>query len=351
MNNGVQIWKVTHNGVDTHFIHFHLFDVQLLNRVGWDGAIRPPDANEVGWQDTVRMNPLEDAYVALRPLVPTLPFKIPNSIRPIDPTLPTTATISSFDPTTGQAIQVANAPTDFGWEYVWHCHLLGHEENDMMRPITFQVAPPTPTIGTASSVATTDGTPQNLVTWSSTSYWNMTNYVLQRSTNANFTQNLVQTTSGKFVAPAVPSFGSLIPSTATSYADSAVVNGTTYYYRVRSENSVGYSVWSPATSIVARPTASAVPTGFRVTQIMQTSAVIAWNQPVSVAVPVSFTIQRATDRNFTTGVYTVTGIAGHLLSWVPVNMTRNTTYYFRIQSVNAGASSAWSTTLTFKTLP
>ena len=24
---------------------------------------------------------------------------------------------------------------NFGWEYVWHCHLLGHEENDMMRPL------------------------------------------------------------------------------------------------------------------------------------------------------------------------------------------------------------------------
>ena len=38
-----QIWKITHNGVDTHAIHFHLFNVQLLNRVGWDGAIRPAD--------------------------------------------------------------------------------------------------------------------------------------------------------------------------------------------------------------------------------------------------------------------------------------------------------------------
>jgi len=28
--------------------------------------------------------------------------------------------------------------TDYGWEYVWHCHLLGHEENDMMRPLVFQ---------------------------------------------------------------------------------------------------------------------------------------------------------------------------------------------------------------------
>jgi FtsP/CotA-like multicopper oxidase with cupredoxin domain len=60
------IWKVTHNGVDSHAIHFHLFNVQLINRVGWDGAIRPADPNELGWKETVRMNPLEDAIVAIR---------------------------------------------------------------------------------------------------------------------------------------------------------------------------------------------------------------------------------------------------------------------------------------------
>ena len=60
-----QLWKITHNGVDSHFIHFHLFNVQVINRVGWDGSLRPPDANEMGWKDTVRMNPLEDIIVAL----------------------------------------------------------------------------------------------------------------------------------------------------------------------------------------------------------------------------------------------------------------------------------------------
>src|SRR6185369_1149440 len=48
-----QIWKITHNGVDTHPVHFHLFNVQVINRVGWDGAIRPPDDNEIGWKETV----------------------------------------------------------------------------------------------------------------------------------------------------------------------------------------------------------------------------------------------------------------------------------------------------------
>ncbi len=79
--DGTQIWKITHNGVDTHAVHFHLFNVQVINRVGWDGAIRPTDPNELGWKDTVRTNPLEDIIVALRPIVPVVPFKMPNSVR------------------------------------------------------------------------------------------------------------------------------------------------------------------------------------------------------------------------------------------------------------------------------
>ena len=56
-DNQPQIWKITHNGVDTHPVHFHLFNVQLLNRVGWDGAIRPPDDNEFGWKETSQDEP------------------------------------------------------------------------------------------------------------------------------------------------------------------------------------------------------------------------------------------------------------------------------------------------------
>ncbi len=68
--DGTQIWKITHNGVDTHTIHFHLFDVQLLNRVGWDNVIYLPDDNELGWKDTIRVSPLQDTIVALRAVLP-----------------------------------------------------------------------------------------------------------------------------------------------------------------------------------------------------------------------------------------------------------------------------------------
>ena len=142
-NDGeTQVWKITHNGVDTHAVHFHLFNVQVINRVGWDGTIKPPDANEQGWKETVRMNPLEDIIVAMKAKSQTgLPFAVPDSVRPMDVTTPigSMMNFTQVDPATGNPAVVANAMYNYGWEYVWHCHLLGHEENDMMRPLVLKV--------------------------------------------------------------------------------------------------------------------------------------------------------------------------------------------------------------------
>jgi FtsP/CotA-like multicopper oxidase with cupredoxin domain len=172
--DGTQIWKITHNGVDTHAIHFHLFNVQVINRVGWDGAIRPPEKNELGWKETVKMNPLEDCIVAMRAVAPKLPFGIPDSNRPLDPTkaLNDPNGFTNVDPATGNPITVINKMFNFGWEYVWHCHLLGHEEMDMMRPIVFNVARTLPTAPVLSGVLAgaqvnltwTDATPANAPT-------------------------------------------------------------------------------------------------------------------------------------------------------------------------------------------
>ena len=137
--NEIQIWRITHNGVDTHPIHFHLFDVQVLNRVGWDGFIRLPDDNELGWKDTVRISPLEDTIVAFRPVATRVPFALPNSIRPLHPAMPIGSTegFSQIDPADGGPLNPlqTNQMTNFGHEYTWHCHILSHEENDMMRPM------------------------------------------------------------------------------------------------------------------------------------------------------------------------------------------------------------------------
>jgi FtsP/CotA-like multicopper oxidase with cupredoxin domain len=152
-----QIWKITHNGVDSHPVHFHLVNVQVINRVGWDGVIKPPAPNEVGWRETLRMNPLEDVYVAVRAAKPVTPFGLPTSQRLLDPSQAVGGGLgfTNIDPTTGNAPTIqtylvngvskamavagtyTNQVTDFDNEYVWHCHILGHEEFDFMRPFVF----------------------------------------------------------------------------------------------------------------------------------------------------------------------------------------------------------------------
>ena len=179
LGDGTQIWKITHNGVDTHAIHFHMFNVQLINRVGWDGQIRVPDANELGWKDTVRMNPLEDAIVALRPIIPNVPFKLPNSVHLMDVTVPPNVVdpnVFGVDPN-NNPVTIVNQMINFGWEYVWHCHLLGHEENDMMRPMIIAVAPDAPITLTAAS---TTAKKVNL-SWIDNSA-NETGFTIQRAT-------------------------------------------------------------------------------------------------------------------------------------------------------------------------
>jgi FtsP/CotA-like multicopper oxidase with cupredoxin domain len=160
-----QIWKITHNGVDTHAVHFHLVNVQLLNRIGWDGTIKPAEPNEVGWKETVRMNPLEDIVVAVRAKNPQVPFGQPRSVRLADPSQPEGATLgfTQVDPFTGFPKTVTNTLTDYDGEYVWHCHILGHEENDMMRPVVFHY--PT-TVPAAPSPATVDA--NGVLAWTDT---------------------------------------------------------------------------------------------------------------------------------------------------------------------------------------
>ncbi len=209
--DGTQIWKITHNGVDTHPLHFHLNDVQVLNRVTWDNIIIPPDPTELGWKDTVRVSPLEDTIVAVRPIVPKLPFGIPDSNRPLNPMMPlgakgatsgangSEAGFNNTDTSGNPIAPITNAMTNFGWEYVWHCHILSHEEMDMMRPITLKVPRTTPDkpvlqlARTAAGVALTwtDGTPVSIT--DPTSWGNPKNEIGYRITRAPITNGVVGT--------------------------------------------------------------------------------------------------------------------------------------------------------------
>ena len=227
LGDGTQIWKITHNGVDTHAIHWHMFNVQLINRVGWDGAVTPPDPNELGWKETVRMNPLEDAIVALRPIVPTgLPFAVPNSHRRLSPADPlhNPMGFTNIDPI-NQPAAVTNEVINFGWEYVWHCHLLGHEENDMMRTMGIGVVPTAPTMVSALNTPT-----PVTVTWTDNSN-NETNWTIQR----------MDASTGWTTVAVVASATEGATGGTVTYNDTTFLPSTAYTYRVLASNIIGYT--------------------------------------------------------------------------------------------------------------
>jgi spore coat protein A len=100
----IEIWEFLNLTDDTHPIHLHLVRFQILDRrsINIDEYVfnkkliylspaEPPHPSEAGWKDTVRVTPGSSTRI-----------------------------IARFDGYAGR--------------YVWHCHILEHEDNEMMRP-------------------------------------------------------------------------------------------------------------------------------------------------------------------------------------------------------------------------
>jgi hypothetical protein len=318
LGDGTQIWKITHNGVDTHAIHFHLFNVQVINRVGWDGAIRAPELNELGWKETVKMNPLEDCIVAFRAIAPKQPFGIPDSIRPLDPTMPlgTTAQFSGIDPATNNPITVTNEMFNFGWEYVWHCHLLGHEEMDMMRPMVFNVAR---SLATAPVLSAALAGSQINLTWTDATPVVDPIHPANLGNPANEIGFRIERATGTAGAFAV--VGKALANT-TAYTDTTIASGTAYRYRVVAFNAAGDS-----TSNIIAFLPPGAPTS--VTAVAGTS-----QATISFAAPASSGGGPIT-------LYTVTSIPGGITAAgtsSPITVTglsNSTAYAFTVKATNA----------------
>ncbi len=103
-------------------MHFHLVNVQIINRQLFAGDPRnpmfmgpiiPPDDNELGWKETVPMYPGTVTRVIMQFDVSRAQIKTAQ----------------------GQVIPTPVSPRTSGFEYVWHCHILEHEEHDMMHAL------------------------------------------------------------------------------------------------------------------------------------------------------------------------------------------------------------------------
>lgn len=102
--DSTEIWSFINTTQDNHPIHLHLVRFQILDRRSYDvddflnykqfhylGNAAPPEPNERGWKDTVQAHPETVTRIIV-------PFK------------------------------------GYPGRYVWHCHLLEHAANEMMRP-------------------------------------------------------------------------------------------------------------------------------------------------------------------------------------------------------------------------
>ena len=338
LSDGTQIWKITHNGVDTHAIHFHLFNVQVVNRIGWDGAIKPPDPNELGWKDTVRMNPLEDIVVALRPIKLTnLPFKVPDSIRPMDVTRPlgSTTGFTNVGPDANPITPgITNQLVNFGWEYVYHCHLLGHEENDMMRPVVVSVPPEAP-----SNLVAVLSKGSAVLTWMDNSI-SETSFTVQRSNDGVTWVTLAS-------VPAAAGTGSTLTYTDKTYKSS----GIPYFYRVLATDTVGILNTGayPTTTVNSAPSNIAGPPAGTTTlnplsQAAPTKSpvVLTWTYTPS-GDQTGFTIQRATDAGFTIGLKTF-NVGAATTSYSDGSIKVGVTYYYRVMATSFLGGGSWSNT-------
>ncbi len=107
-----EIWRIINTTGDAHPIHVHLVQFQILDRRPFDldlypgqktftgPAVRPPDNERRAPKDTVQAFPGE-----------------------------VTRIIAKFDLPTGTRVRTGQT-----FRYVLHCHILEHEDNDMMRP-------------------------------------------------------------------------------------------------------------------------------------------------------------------------------------------------------------------------
>jgi len=342
------LWRLSHIGVDSHAIHFHLFDVQVVNRVDWTGIVKPPYPEEVGWKETVRTNPFEDLIVALRPTTAAmkLPFGLPNSNRLLDVTMPAGSTMNftPVPPPPGlpAAGQLTNVMTNFRWEYVWHCHLLGHEENDMMRPIVLNAVSVLPTKSVITytrnssqvNLTWTDGTPFDYTIGQPASTLgnpaNEIGFVIQRATIGTNNQPGAYAQIGTALA------------NRTTFTDTTVVAATSYSYIVTAYNAAGNSA---SAAVLVGPVVAAPPAApTSLTAVLQAGPRILVTFIDNATSESGFVLERSVNGGAFATYATLPARAGsgNAVSYADTAVSPGTTYAYRAYAVNSAGASAYS---------
>nr|WP_238323125.1 glycoside hydrolase family 6 protein [Gorillibacterium massiliense] len=126
--------------------------------------------------------------------------------------------------------------------------------------------------------------------------------------------------------------------TATSYTNTGLTNGTTYYYVVSAVNSAGESTNSTQVSAtpVSGVTVPSAPTGLTATA-GNAQVALSWTASSGVT---SYNVKRATTSG---GTYTTVATGVTTTSYTNTGLTNGTAYYYVVSAVNSAGESANST--------
>jgi hypothetical protein len=136
----------------------------------------------------------------------------------------------------------------------------------------------------------------------------------------------------------------------TSLDFNGLTQNTTYYFRVDAFNLGGSSGWSvplQVTTLSTPATPPAAPSNL-LSSPTQSSLTLSWTDN-SGGTADGFTAQIATDKNFSQN-FQSSNVGPGVTSWMFYPLAPNTKYFMRVAAFNAAGPSAWSPTLTDKTL-
>ncbi|HEV2480084.1 MAG TPA: fibronectin type III domain-containing protein [Puia sp.] len=133
----------------------------------------------------------------------------------------------------------------------------------------------------------------------------------------------------------------------TSFIDSTVSAATTYYYELKADNRYGESALTSAVNTTTQPLPAipAVPGGFAGKALTYSSLSLSWS---SVAGASTIVIDRSANNDQQYVQWAV--LPGTATSFTDTGLYANSTYYYKIQAVNPGGSSAFTSEIPVVTL-